>query len=309
MALRLHPAVLLFQQHEFACVSVPPSQTPARHYKSPASSLLLQETSPRSDTCLLRSHKVQSLSHRSRSWRPVAMAAEVESPPAVSTEGASAAASRKLRPGEQKGFVEEMRIRAMRLHTKDQSKEGEKEAETKPLAKWEPTKKGYLQFLVDSKAVYDVLEEVMEKGANPMYKVLRNTGLERSARLAADLKMFEAEGLEIPPPGKLGSEYAAYLKELSETDPPAFTCHFYNVYFAHSAGGRMIGRKVSEMILDGRELEFYKWDGDLQELLSSVKDKLNQVSADWTREEKEHCLEETEKSFRRSGSILRLLVS
>ena len=39
---------------------------------------------------------------------------------------------------------------------------------------------------------------------------------------------------------------------LAATNPPEFICHFYNVYFAHSAGGKMIGRKVSEMCLNGR---------------------------------------------------------
>ena len=48
----------------------------------------------------------------------------------------------------------------------------------------------------------------------------------------------------LPEPDKAGSTYAAYLHELAENDPPAFICHFYNVYFAHSAGGRMIGKKV-----------------------------------------------------------------
>lgn len=32
------------------------------------------------------------------------------------------------------------------------------------------------------------------------------------------------------------------------------------------------------MILDGLELEFYKWEGDLQELLQSVREKLNSVA-------------------------------
>lgn len=27
-------------------------------------------------------------------------------------------------------------------------------------------------------------------------------------------------------------------------DPPAFVCHYYNYYFAHTAGGRMIGSKA-----------------------------------------------------------------
>ena len=38
------------------------------------------------------------------------------------------------------------------------------------------------------------------------------------------------------------------------------------------------GVQISEMILDGKELEFYKWDGELQDLLTAVKEKLNEVS-------------------------------
>lgn len=32
------------------------------------------------------------------------------------------------------------------------------------------------------------------------------------------------------------------------------------------------------MILNGKELEFYKWDGDLKQLLQNVRDKLNIVA-------------------------------
>ena len=35
------------------------------------------------------------------------------------------------------------------------------------------------------------------------------------------------------------------LRELAATSPPAFMCHYYNHYFAHTAGGRMIGKAVS----------------------------------------------------------------
>lgn len=73
----------------------------------------------------------------------------------------------------------------------------------------------------------------------------RNTGLERSECLAKDLEWFKQQGHSIPEPSSPGVSYAQYLEELSEKDPQAFICHFYNTYFAHSAGGRMIGRKVS----------------------------------------------------------------
>ena len=72
----------------------------------------------------------------------------------------------------------------------------------------------------------------------------KNTGLERSASLAKDLEWFKEQGHVIPEPSEPGRTYAECLKELSDRDPQAFICHFYNIYFAHSAGGRMIGRKV-----------------------------------------------------------------
>ncbi|KAG5569531.1 hypothetical protein H5410_059297 [Solanum commersonii] len=217
--------------------------------------------------------------------------------------------SNKRYPGEAKGFVEEMRFVAMKLHTKDQAKEGEKEPVDQPLAKWEPSIEGYLKFLVDSKLVYDTLEKIVEKAPFPEYTEFRNTGLERSEVLAKDLEWFRQQGHAIPEPSTPGVTYARYLEDLSEKDPQAFICHFYNTYFAHSAGGRMIGRKVAEKVLDKKELEFYKWDGDLSQLLQNVRDKLNKVAENWTREEKNHCLEETEKSFKFSGAILRLIFS
>lgn len=217
--------------------------------------------------------------------------------------------SNKKYPGEAKGFVEEMRFVAMKLHTKDQAKEGEKENEGQPMAKWEPSVEGYLKFLVDSKLVFDTLEKIVEKAPFPEYAEFRNTGLERSEALSKDLEWFRQQGHAIPEPSTPGLSYAGYLEELSEKDPQAFICHFYNTYFAHSAGGRMIGRKVAEKILNKKELEFYKWDGDLSQLLQNVRDKLNKVAENWTREEKNHCLEETEKSFKFSGAILRLILS
>ncbi|KAK7281644.1 hypothetical protein RIF29_09811 [Crotalaria pallida] len=218
----------------------------------------------------------------------------------------------KRYPGESKGFVEEMRFVAMKLHTKDQAKEGEKEVkepQERTVAKWDPTVDGYLKFLVDSKLVYDTLEKIVQEAAYPAYAEFRNTGLERSASLEKDLEWFKEQGYAIPEPSSPGVTYAQYLTELSQKDPQAFICHFYNIYFAHSAGGRMIGKKVAENILNKKELNFYKWDGDLSQLLQNVRDKLNKVAEEWTREEKNHCLEETEKSFKFSGEILRLILS
>jgi hypothetical protein len=75
--------------------------------------------------------------------------------------------SKNRYPGEKKGFVEEMRFVAMKLHTKDQSKEGEKEADVQPVGQWKPSIPGYIKFLVDSKKVYDTLETIVEKASHP----------------------------------------------------------------------------------------------------------------------------------------------
>ncbi|KAJ0960335.1 hypothetical protein J5N97_001853 [Dioscorea zingiberensis] len=212
-------------------------------------------------------------------------------------------------PQKATGFVDEMRAVAMRLHTRDQAREGQKEPQGQPVTKWEPAIQGYLRFLVDSKLVYDTLDSIIQNAHYPWYAEFRDTGLERSESLAKDLEWFKEQGHTIPEPSSPGISYARYLEELSEKDPQAFICHFYNFYFAHTAGGRMIGKKVAEKILDNKELEFYKWEGNLSQLLQNVREKLNQVANSWSREEKNHCLEETEKSFKYSGEILRLILS
>ncbi|KAL7134751.1 hypothetical protein ABFS83_11G046800 [Erythranthe nasuta] len=255
---------------------------------------------------ILKTPKSQFLSLPMSSFAPVKKTAARM---VVVSATTAAEKPKKRYPGEAKGFVEEMRFVAMKLHTKDQAKEGEKEPKGQPIAKWNPSFEGYLQFLVDSKLVYDTLERIVDKAAFPEYAEFRNTGLERSESLAKDLEWFKQQGHGIPEPSSPGISYAEYLEELSEKDPQSFICHFYNTYFAHTAGGRMIGRKVAEKILDGKELEFYKWDGELSQLLQNVRDKLDRVAQSWSREEKDHCLEETEKSFKFSGQILRLILS
>lgn len=76
--------------------------------------------------------------------------------------------------------------------------------------------------------------EVMDADAE-----LRKTGLERSERIAKDVKWFEQQGYAIPQPSSLGINYLYQ-----------FLCHFYMIYFGHTAGGRMIGKKVSQIHLD-----------------------------------------------------------
>lgn len=83
-----------------------------------------------------------------------------------------AAATTDMPKKQAKGeFVDEMRAVAMKLHTKDQAKEGEKKPESPPVAKWEPSINGYLRFLMDSKLVYDTLEAIVQKAPHPSCKI------------------------------------------------------------------------------------------------------------------------------------------
>ncbi|KAJ8768419.1 hypothetical protein K2173_021572 [Erythroxylum novogranatense] len=205
---------------------------------------------------------------------------------------------KKWYSGVTKGFVEELRFVAMKLHTREQAKEGEKEVKQ-------------LEEQAYSKFVYDTLEEIVQNAAYPFW--VSPSAITFNSLLLMLLKrgqtnMAKSVFDEMLTRKKLLSD-AQYLKDLSEKDPQAFICHFYNIYFAHIAGGRMIRKKVSEKILEGKDLEFYKWDGDISQLLKNVRDKLNKVAESWTREEKNHCLEETEKSFKYSGDILQLILS
>merc|ERR1740136_283155 len=211
--------------------------------------------------------------------------------------------------GPQKSFVQtEMRSAAMKLHTRDQSpKEGEQPAE-KPVAKWEPGRAEYLQFLVDSRHVYQCFEEIVS--SNAVLASFGDSGLERVAALEKDLAWFKSEGLETPPLGRIGEAYAARLREIADAEKwEVFTCHFYNFYFAHTAGGRMIGKMMSEKLLEGHTLEFYQWErGDPKEvLLPALRDQIDAMANSWTREQKDACLAETAATFKGGGSLLTYL--
>lgn len=112
-----------------------------------------------------------------------------------------------------------------------------------------------------------------------------------------------------PKPDGPGHTYAALLASLSKDAAPAFICHYYNFYFAHTAGGRMIGAKVSQDILGGKDLAFYSYgEGqDVAPLLDAVRASINGLAEGWDDAQKARCLEETAASFKWSGQLLRLI--
>jgi len=242
-------------------------------------------------------------------------------------------------------FLDELRQYAMALHTKEQApgsgtsctgleeddttttrrrleyahsryytlrSSGKQEApkEQKPFV---PTKPGVLRFLEESKIVYDTFESIVSSDAR--YECLRNTGLERGPALAQDIEYMVStwnltrtdSSSSSSSSSSPGSVYAAMITDLAANNPPAFICHYYNFYFAHTAGGRMIGKQVSDAVLDGWMGAFYKWDGPVSGLLNGVRDSLNEMGAGWSEAEKRASMEETPQTFAMAGSLMRLM--
>lgn len=145
---------------------------------------------------------------------------------------------------------------------------------------------------------------------------LRDTGLERGEALAADLEWFERERGVVRHPSSAGgapgippgANYVELLADLAETDVPAFICHYYNVYFAHTAGGMMIGRSVSNAILDGAELQFYKYgDADLDKLKDGVRARIERLASEWSDDDVARSVAQTRAAFSNAGAIMRCI--
>jgi len=163
------------------------------------------------------------------------------------------------------GFIDtELRGAAMRLHTKMQApNEGQVEVtkEEREASKYVPTRADYLQFLVDSQFVYQTMEDIVNDHEE-LTAAFGSTGLERTQALETDIAfMVQEYNLERPDVGSKGRDYAKLLQTIATKEDyfvPEFVCHYYNYYFAHTAGGRMIGKQMSALLLDKKTLEFYK---------------------------------------------------
>jgi heme oxygenase len=61
---------------------------------------------------------------------------------------------------------------------------------------------------------------------------------------------------------------------------------------------------MSSMLLDGHELHFYQWEGDVKEKLDKVRKNIDSLATTWSREEKDECVKETLSTFKDGGSLL-----
>jgi len=160
-----------------------------------------------------------------------------------------------------KSFVhDEMRPSAIKFHSRDQTSQGQQPAQV-PFTQWSPTKADYLHYLVDSLSVYGAMEPAVANHAE--LRSIRVPGLERTNALRADIQwmcQFDP-ALKAPAVGIPGQAYTAYIKKLLDVnDVPGLVCHYYNAYFALSAGGLRIGQHLAHKLLEGKKLQFYTFD-------------------------------------------------
>ena len=68
----------------------------------------------------------------------------------------------------------------------------------------------------------------------------------------------------------------------------------------------MIGKRMSDAVIDGHTLNFYKWDkGNVdKELLPALRKHIDNLAVTWTREQKDLCLAQTADSFKYGGALL-----
>ena len=199
----------------------------------------------------------------------------------------------------------DLRGAAMKLHKRSKESSREDKVDTNVKGISGCTLQNYRCFLETSLQVYQALEDVTSK--DERYLSLMEGGHARVKGIKADLQHFDQIGVTAGPdtgPDEVGQEYAQFLTDLSRSSPPRFLCHYYNHYFAHTAGGMQIGNSLRSSILQGRQLEFYKYPGSVRDVMDDLKLRIDEMYETMSEEEKELAREETGNCFGYGGRVL-----
>lgn len=62
---------------------------------------------------------------------------------------------------------------------------------------------------------------------------------------------------------------------------------------------------AAQVALNGWQGDFYKWNGDVKELLNGARASIEQIASGWSREEKDACMAETPATFKWAGSLVK----
>lgn len=173
-----------------------------------------------------------------------------------------------------------------------------------------PSLRGVMQFLVESKVVFDAFEGIV--ASDPKFRRLANTGLERGEAIARDLAHVhttypKSRMGRFAGQNGMGYAYAGVLRRLARDEPASFLCHYYSFYFAHMSGGRRVGKLIGDQLFDGWVGEFYAWDEDMDRRRESLRAVIDHMASEYGPEEREQAMRHVPLAFAWTRDLLVLI--
>jgi heme oxygenase len=149
----------------------------------------------------------------------------------------------------------------LRAETRDLHVQAERSGVMPEFLRGQLPLEGYGALLVALHAIYQALEEGLERNAgHRAIAALRHPGFARSAALASDVAVLRRLGLAPLDANEAAQAYAAHLRGLSTEDPLRLIAHAWLRYLGDLNGGRVLERVVRERLgVPAGAMSFYRF--------------------------------------------------
>jgi heme oxygenase len=170
------------------------------------------------------------------------------------------------------------------------------------------TVEGYAELLVQSHAVYEVLEEAAARMAeDPLAGSFVSPNLTRVPSLEADLGfLLGSAWRSTTSPSPATRRYVDRLREICFDWPGGFVAHHYTRYMGDLSGGQVIGRLVERAYSfdDGRGVEFYAFPGIEKPKVFKDRYRASLDAATWDADEQRRVIDEVLVAYRLNTELL-----
>jgi heme oxygenase len=167
---------------------------------------------------------------------------------------------------------------------------------------------GYADLLVQSYAVYAVLEEAAARmAADPLAGAFVSGDLLRLPSLEADLQFLLGPAWKSQTSLHPATEaYVERLRGVCFDWPGGFVAHHYTRYMGDLSGGQIIGRKVERTygFTDGRGVEFYAFPGITKPKVFKDAYRARLDAASWDVDEQRRVIDEVLVAYRLNTAML-----
>lgn len=175
------------------------------------------------------------------------------------------------------------------------------------------TRDEWVGFLANLRALYEALEEGLERNAShPAVAPVFFPELARAAALRADLEHFLGEkGAQGARPSPAGARYAAYVRALAERDPALLVPHAYTRYLGDLSGGQVMKKSVQKSFglavddpSDTRGVEFFTFAkvADAKAAKDRYRAGLDAIALD--EAQLDRLVEEAKVAFERNAEMM-----